>query len=138
MVLNYVCPSFAIGSNWTLIEGIDETMFDNSIIRHRLKTGEFIQNMVDEYKKIYEQSSKVEDVEKYRENLLDEIQDLHKYKVISKIALAKIDENVGFTIGTIPRNIRKAKIVQPHYNNLITDINYFNKYMFDILYGCHV
>lgn len=138
MVLNYISPNFAIGSNWTYLEGVDSTMFDNMIIRHKLTINKTIEKMVDDYKRIYEESSKIEDIEVYRENLLAEINDLNKNKLLSKVALARIDENVGFTMGTIPRNIRKAEIVQPHYNNFINDIDYFNKYIFDILYGCHV
>lgn len=138
MVLNYIAPVFAIGSNWTYIENINENIFDNMIIKHKLIINKSIQKMVDDYKKIYEDSQEIEDIEHYRENLLEDINDINKNKLLSHIALARIDEYVGFTIGTIPRNVRKAKIVQPHYENFITNIDFFNKYIFDILYGCHV
>lgn len=138
MVLNYVGPGFALGTNWTMIEGMDATMFDNVIIKDRIEENVKIQQLIKEYKRLYDLATNIPDVEGYSEGLLGQINDLNKNKLISRIAIGKVDENVGFTFTNIPRIIRKASIVPPHYEKLVTDLDMFNKYMFDLLYSCHV
>lgn len=138
MVINYISPTFAIGSNWTYIEKSDETMFDNLIIKERMKSNKEVADLIMHYKRLYEISGSVDNVEKYRQTLLDEIADMNKNKLLSDISLARIDENVGLTLGTLPYTVKTADVVPPHYHKFLTDKDYFHKYLFDILYGCHV
>jgi hypothetical protein len=138
MVINYISPTFAIGSNWTYIEKSDATMFDNLIIKERMKSNKEVSDLIIHYKKLYEISGSIDNVEKYRHTLLDEIADMNKNKLLSDISLARIDENVGLTLGTLPYTVKTADVVPPHYHKFLMDKDYFHKYLFDILYGCHV
>jgi hypothetical protein len=52
--------------------------------------------------------------------------------------MCRVDEFAGLTLATIPKTVRSATIVPPYYHNFLTNKDMFYKYMFDLLYGCHV
>ena len=138
MVINFICPNFAIAANWTYIEGSNSKMYDNKLIVDKYIQNEEIKDVSDRLKELYKFSETVDNIDNSREKIYDTLIYLNSHKLLSEISLARIDEFAGVTIGTIPRTIKTAKVIPPKYKKFITNIDFFNKVIFDLLYGCFV
>ena len=57
---------------------------------------------------------------------------------ISGISIVRIDEFADVTVGTLARTIKTAKVLPPKCQKFINDIKFFDKVIFDLMYGCHV
>ena len=143
MILNYIGPGFQIGNNWTLIENTSEDMMEGDLYIKRIRRSDRRKRLLMEYKKIYKLSADMTDVdmdpgdiENYRNSLHKDMLDIYG-KLLSRVTLVNVHEHL-FTLGTITKTVKTAFVVPPQYHSFLTDINMFNKYIFDILYSCHI
>ena len=138
MVLNIISPTFPIGTNWTYLEGSNSDMFDNKMIKDKYKQNEDVTEIIENLQSLYKYSEGIDDMIQQREKIFETLSDLSSNKLLSNLALALVDEFASFTIGTIPRTIKNSNAIPPKYLKFVSDIHFFNKYMFDLMYGCHV
>ena len=138
MVINSISPNFPIGSNWSYVEDAEEEMFDNYIIKERYKQNKNIIEMIDSLKTLYKDSEDIENIEESRSKIQNTICQLNLNKLLSNISIVIVDEFADQTIGTTIRTINNAKITPPHCKKFVTDVEFFDKIMFDLMYGCHV
>lgn len=138
MVLNSICPSFPVSANWTYIEGVNQHTFDNIIIKDKYIQNNDVKDTLSNLKEIYNNTEDMYYMEESRERIYDSIQYITSYKLLSNIAISRIDEFAGLTLTSIVPTIRKAEVVPPHYHQIVTDIRYFDKFMFDLMYATHV
>ena len=138
MVLNGISPNFPISANWTYIEGVSENTFDNTLIREKYVHNKEVISLLNGMKDVYKNSENTVNMEDSRGKIYDNINYITSYKLLSNIAIARIDEFAGLTLTAIPYTIRKAKVVPPHYHQILTNIAYFDKFMFDLMYATHV
>ena len=137
MVINGISPHFAISANWSYIEGVDHDMFDNSIIRERYKQNDEVIEVINRLKLLYKYSESIDNIEDSRQQIFNTMRKINSYKLLSNIAMCRIDEFVDSTIGTIPHTMRTAQIPPPKYYNFLKKIEYFDKIIFDLMYGIH-
>ena len=137
MVINDIAPNFAIAANWTYIEGANRHMFDNILIKEKYQQNEEVIEVINKLKLLYKYSENIENIEDSRYQILNIMCKINSYKLLSDIAICRVDEFADVTIGTIPRTIKTATIPPPKYYNFLKDIHYFNKIIFDLMYGVH-
>ena len=138
MVINSISPTFAIAANWSYIEGANQDMFDNEIIKDRYVQNKDIVNMISSMKQLYKESESIDNINESRERIYNTICQLNLNKLLSDVAIVRIDEFADVTVGTLARTIKTAKILPPKCKKFISDIKFFDKIIFDLMYGCHV
>ena len=138
MVLNGISPTFVVAANWTYIEGADVSMFDNKVIRDKYKQNDEVIHVIENLKAIYKFSEDINDISESRQKIFNTLSNLSSNKLLSNLALARIDEFANVTVGTIARTVRNAKVIPPQYKKFITEVEYFDKIIFDLMYGSHV
>ena len=138
MVLNGICPSFPISANWTYIEGINENTFDNILIREKYIQNKDVVKVLNNMKEVYQNSEDMYNMDESRDKIYETIQYITSYKLLSNIAIARIDEFAGLTLTAIIPTVKKSIVVPPHYHQILTDIKYFDKFIFDLMYATHV
>lgn len=138
MVINGISPNFAISANWTYIEGVNQTMFDNQLIKEKYRQNEEVIEVINKLKLLYKYSENIDNIEESRYKLFNIICNINSYKLLSNMAISRVDEFADVTIGTIPRTIKTAKTPPPKYHNFLKNIHHFNKVIFDLMYGVHV
>jgi hypothetical protein len=138
MVLNGIAPNFPVSANWTYIEGVAESTFDNILIREKFVHNKEVVTLLNGMKDVYKNSEDMVNMEDSRDKIYDSINYITSHKLLSNIAIARIDEFAGLTLTAIPPTVRRAKVVPPHYHQILTNIAYFDKFMFDLMYAAHV
>ena len=138
MIINSISPTFAIAANWSYIEGANQYMFDNEIIKDRYIQNKEIIEMVNGLKQLYKESEAVDNINDSRESIYNTICQLNLNKLLSDVAIVRIDEFADVTVGTLARTIKNAKVLPPKCKMFMNDIRFFDKIIFDLMYGCHV
>uniref|UniRef100_A0A6C0LJD5 Protein kinase domain-containing protein n=1 Tax=viral metagenome TaxID=1070528 RepID=A0A6C0LJD5_9ZZZZ len=138
MVINGISPNFAISANWSYIEGADKDMFDNPPIKEKYIQNEEVIKVISKLKELYRNSENIFGMDVQREKIYDTITNLSSYKLLSNIAIARIDEFAGATIGTIPYAVKNADVMPKKYKLFLSNVTVFDKVIFDLFYACHV
>ena len=130
LVLNFISPSFAFYNQWTYIEGVNESLFENIPMKERFVRGVVADEAI---KIIRESRKKINDapsnyfVENLNTQLYNGIEYAQSYLSVSPIAILHLIEDVGLTIKSF--HMRKSPI------NLRGPV--MRKILFELIYGAH-
>mgnify|MGYP006133368389 CR=1 FL=1 len=140
LVINGIAPMFPIYNNWTYLDGIDRSLFENKAMHER-----------------YDRSTKAGVVSKSLRKARDEIGDITDYRtgqldahiydsiiyaqehvLLTNLAMCSTSEYVGVAIRSIPDVVRRSEIVGPEYLRIFSNPAMQGRYLFDLCYGAHM
>jgi hypothetical protein len=141
LVVNGVAPMFPIFNNWTYLEGVDRSLFENKAMHGR-----------------YDRSVKAEAVHEglrlaraaagdvdsdYRMSQLDaHVYDAIAYAqdnvLLTDLAMCTTSEYVGMTVRTVPDVARRSHTFSPSFLRMFADPALQARYLFDLCYGAHM
>lgn len=141
MVLNVLCPSFAFANQWTYIDGGNEGLFENPNVKSRYRRGETAReathNLREARRMVKSDIPTVVSAADFDAHIYDAIEYAQGFLLMSNEVLYTTEENVGFTLASLPLAVTQYKYPQPEYARLVSDPAHFAKLAFDYLYGAH-
>lgn len=138
MVLNGISPTFPVSLEWSYLEGSTIDMYDNTIIKNKYAQNKDVIVTLDRLKDIYRAMDDMTGMYDARERVLQNIQYITSHKLLSNISISMINEFIGLTATSITPNIRNAEVPAPNYHRIVTELEYFDKFIFELFYGLYV
>ncbi len=114
MVLNAISPNFLIGVNWGYVEDNNESTQETM-------------NVLNSLKRLYLETECLENKDDSRKKIMKSIKYIQTHKLMSKVSLLTVTE--------ASRRVNKDSIF---YRNMISKIDFFDAFLFSLLYGLHV
>jgi len=130
LVINNICPGFALLGHVFFLENTREGLFDNRNMKDKIIASKELKVIARELNKIKDQTQ----IYKGFVNRIEEpIDHLDVALTISTIAVGFTVDYVGRTLFDMPRLLLNNPVA-PRIGDVFNDMDWFSKYMFDFIY----
>lgn len=142
LVVNGVAPMFPIFNNWTYLNGVDRTLFENKPMHARFDRSLQAEGVAKSLRDAREQGESAVETD-YRMGQLDAhvydaIAYAQDYVLLTDLAMCATSEYVGFTLRSLPDIVRRSESISPAYLRMYADPSMQARYFFDLCYGAHM
>jgi hypothetical protein len=142
LVVNGVAPMFPIYNNWTYLDGVDQSLFENKVMHERYDRSAQAEAVNESLRQARAKIGRSVDTD-YRMGQLDaHVYDAMTYAqdfvLLTDLAMCSTSEYVGMTVRTMPDIVRRSTAVAPSYLRMYEDPALQARYLFDLCYGAHV
>ena len=140
LVLNFVSPSFALYNQWTYIEGVDETLFENAAMASRYARSRAVEATTRSLREARRGLGLAEQnyyTEELNAHVYESLMYAQSHLVMSPIAIAHTMEDVGWTMESLPRYVRYAGAQWPAAIDAFASADTAARHLFELAYAAH-
>jgi hypothetical protein len=141
LVINFVAPGFPIYGQWSYLEGADDGLFENKAMKGRYATShaaEVASRSLREARKVVrDEAERNWFASEFSGHVYESIEYAQSFLVMSKVALLHTMEDVGWTLLSLPRNVRRSLRQWPAATGAFSDPDTAARHIFEYVYGAH-
>ena len=142
LVVNYICPSFAVFGDWFFIQNTNKDMFDNLEQMKKYDYSMLAAEIKNELKAVDKKNRQPGNLNQFHNNkfakisedIRDTIRHLNQTIILSDTTTCLISEYVGHTIKDT-MTLLKNKWSYHYMRPALEDVNKFSKHIFEFLYA---
>ena len=144
LIVNGIAPMFPIYNNWTYLDGIDQSIFENSAMRERFSRSlqaEKVAASLRQARELAGQDRATESDARMGQldaHILESLEYAQDYIMLTNLAMCSTSEYVGMTLYSLPTTIRRSSAISPAFLRMFENPAMQAKYFFDLCYGAHV
>lgn len=140
LIVNGIAPMYPIFNNWSMLSGVDQSLFENEAMREKFERSLRAEQSADSLRvaRLGKAAETDYRMGQFDAHIYDAIVYAQDYIQLTDLAICATNEFVGNTVESTPTITRRSENVNPGLLRMYADPAMQARYIFDLCYGAHI